>query len=104
MDTTGQIVLAYTKSGTQLIVAEDTGPYPNCRPEYNVRGLRTIERFDLTVTSPTWQAVTAREQGYGCGWGDTSVLHPVTESDIEALHREVVANKVARAMMEALYA
>lgn len=104
MDTTGQIVLAYTESGARLIVAEDAGPYPNCRAEYNVRKLRIIEQFDLTVASPTWHAVTARKQGYGCGWGDTSVLYPVTENDIEALRREVVAKKVAAAMTKALCA
>lgn len=104
MDTTGQMIVTHTDSGTRLVIAIDNGPYPGCKPEYNVRALRDCEYLDLSLTSQAYSAITDRGNGYGCKWGDSGQLYPIDAADAAALRRDLVASKVARAMTMALYA
>ena len=88
-DTTGTKVAYYTDMGTTICIAEDIGAYRGCNPEYNVRSLRSIARLEgVTVTNPVFKSVTDNKQGYGCGWGDTGTLYPVSDSEIDLLLKE----------------
>ena len=79
-ETTGQIVIADSDSGVGLY--EDTGSYPGCRPEANVRRLRTIKMYERRAVN--WRDIPDNE-GYGCGWGSVTRLHPVTPEQIAVL-------------------
>jgi hypothetical protein len=84
-DTTGKLVITFADSGTRTIVARDRGWYEGTKPEYNMRKIETLRTLELTITSPPVRALVSRVPGYGCSWGDTSMLYPVAEADVAAL-------------------
>ena len=84
-DTTGQLVITFTDSGTTTLVARDHGWYKGTKPEYNVRKLETLRTLALTMMSQAVVAVTSRVEGYGCSWGDTFALFSVTDEDVADL-------------------
>jgi len=94
-------IATMTNTGTNIIIAEDIGSYPNTRPELDVRKLRTIHALNIGITNPVFRSISGRNNGYGCGWGDTGKLYPVSEADIAALIAEHDKARQARAAAKA---
>lgn len=89
MMSTGQLVMHHADMGTRIVIARDLGAYPGTRAELNVRKLEEVETIALSITHPAVQALYDRGGLYGCGWGDTGVLCPVSTEDVAALRRAV---------------
>jgi hypothetical protein len=91
-DTTGQLVFAYC--GHYLLksmIAVDEGHYPDTKAELNVRKLNILHDLSVGLTHPTdtMQQVAARDGSYGCGWGETSKLHPLTKDEADRILAEI---------------
>lgn len=87
-DTTGQLIMAYTgPCMTEIIIALDSGQYPGTKPELNVRQLEILDRHKKT-SGPTIKQVT-NKAGYGCGWGETSKLYPITSAQANQIRVEL---------------
>ena len=82
---TGTRVL-YSEGYTGLYISTDNGWYDGTKPELNVRKLTNSVELHIKFwwSDPTVSAIMARD-GYGCGHGSTSELHPITECEEAAL-------------------
>lgn len=98
-DTTGQLVLLLSGSYlTDAEIAIDNGHYDGTKEELNVRSLKIVDRFagyGLGKMTPTIKMVSDRE-GYGCGWGETSNLYPITEDEAKKIRSEIKGLETAK--------
>lgn len=106
-DTTGRKAVRATDFGGRVVVVIDRGPYPDTKPELNVRKLEELEELPgLTVSSSSYPKGTP----YGSGWGAGTGLILVTDEEIEAMRsesqecqaREAKRQAAADAAMDAL--
>jgi len=50
-----------------------------------VRKLEQVRVLNISITDPAYEAAISDKAGYGCGWGDTGKLYPVTQADIDRM-------------------
>jgi len=87
------MIATHLQMGARILIAEDLGPYPGTRPEINVRRLERVAVLDIGISNPVYREIMDRDQGYGCGWGDTGRLHPVSADDIKRLTAQAQSAK-----------
>jgi len=94
---TNNLVLAFTGPYmTDVIIALDLGPYGGTRPGLDVRRL-DIKYTGRAVWSPTALAIAASRAGYGCGWGSSSKLWPISADESAKIIAEIEAASSAAA-------
>jgi len=97
-------VLVFKDSMTTAGIYTDNGHYEGTIPEYNVRKLGLVHKLEnISIMNKYAQEIINSVEGYGCGWGDTSKLYPVTDEQIEKLieiNEQIGAEKAVREKAE----
>ena len=98
-DTQAHVLVATGAFLGRILIAADNGPYPGCRPELDVRRIGEVAALThLRLASPAVAAIMARDNGYGCCWGESSRLYPLSATDEADL---IAAQDAARIAAEA---
>ena len=85
---TNNLVLAFTGPYmTDVIIALDLGPYGGTRPDLDVRRLDI--KYTGRAASHTATEIAASRAGYGCGWGSTSKLWPISADESVKIIAEI---------------
>ena len=91
---TNNLVLAFTGPYmTDVIIALDLGPYGGTRPGLDVRRLDI--KYTGRAASHTATEIAASRAGYGCGWGSSSKLWPISEAESATIIAEIEAAEAA---------
>jgi hypothetical protein len=93
-------VLVFTDMMTSAGIYTDNGHYEGTILELNVRKLGLVQKLEnISIMNDYARAITESVEGYGCGWGDTSKLYPVTDEQVDKLiklNEEIGAERKAR--------
>ncbi|HQJ68787.1 MAG TPA: hypothetical protein PKX73_11330, partial [Anaerohalosphaeraceae bacterium] len=90
---TNNLVLAFGPYGAEIVIAVDLGPYGGTRPGLDVRRLDI--KYTGRAASHTATEIAASRSGYGCGWGSTSRLWPITAEEADQIISEIEAAEAA---------
>lgn len=91
-DTTGGLVFYYHDSYMmRSAIAVDNGHYGGTIEELNVRVLDQTDDFEVGIgrIGPKTKSIISSKVAYGCGWGGTSALYPITEDEAEIIRQEM---------------
>lgn len=76
----------YLSGYTDLYIATDVGWYDGTKPEYNVRKLSgQVALAPVSFADELVSNIMSGGEAYGCGWGGTSHLFPISEAQEKEL-------------------